>query len=106
MRKSIFFRIFIATALIVLISFSLLGGLSIALSYRRTLEENSSMMFSTLRETTMYILEEVRHCGSPVGDLNLDAWLTMTSGITGFDLLVTDTDGVIVACSLNLQQHY
>ncbi|MCL2221286.1 MAG: HAMP domain-containing histidine kinase [Oscillospiraceae bacterium] len=102
MRKSIYFRIFIATALIVLISLSLLGGLFIALSYRSARDENRSMKFSTLRETTTYIAEQSSHHGAQLSDLNISTWLSMTSGVTGFGLLVTDIDGNIVACSENM----
>jgi len=103
MRKSIYFRIFIATALIVLISLSLLGGLFIALSYRSARDENRYMKFSTLRETTTYIAEQSSHHGTQLSDLNISTWLSMTSGVTGFGLLVTDIDGNIVACSENMQ---
>jgi len=105
MRKSIYFRIFIAIALIVLISLSLLSGLSIALSYRRTHNENEAMMFSTLRETTLYISDRVYHHDVPLDSLSINSWLSMTSGVTGFDLLITDVDGVVVACSEDIPHH-
>ena len=99
MRNSIYFRIFIATALIVLISFSLLGGLSTALSYRRTMAEKRAVMASTLQETARFITTQYLHYAVDLDDLSLGMWLTMTSGVTGFDLLVTNTDGVIESCS-------
>ena len=103
MRKSIYFRIFIATALIVLTSLSVLGGLFIALSYRSARDENRSMKFSTLREATTYIAEQSSHHGAQLDDLNISTWLSMTSGVTGFSLFVADSEGNIIACSENMQ---
>ena len=99
MRNSIYFRIFIATALIVLISFSLLGGLSAALSYRRSMNEKRSMMMSTLHESARYITNQHIHYSVDLDDLNLKMRLTMISGVTGFDLLVTNAAGVVESCS-------
>ena len=99
MKNSIYFRIFIATALIVLLSFSLLGGLSAAFSYRRTLADKRAMMVSTLHETAGYITTQHLDSEVSLDDLNLKMWLTMTSGITGFDLIVTNSDGIVESCS-------
>jgi len=99
MKKSIYFRIFIATALIVLISFSVLAGLSTAFSYRRTLADKKAMMTSTLQETARYIKTQYLHHAVNLDDFDLNMWLTMTSGITGFDMLVTNTSGVVQSCS-------
>ena len=99
MKNSIYFRIFTATALIVLISFSLLGGLSTALSYRRAMADKRDMMISTLNETARYITTQHLHYAVDLDDLNLSMWLTMTSGVTGFELIVTNAEGVIESCS-------
>jgi len=99
MKNSIYFRIFIATSLIVLLSFSLLGGLSTLINYRHTLAEKRAMMLSTLNETSRYIMTQHLHYAVDLDDLNLSMWLTMTSGVTGFDLLVTNASGVVESCS-------
>ncbi|MDR2599970.1 MAG: HAMP domain-containing histidine kinase [Oscillospiraceae bacterium] len=99
MRNSVYFRIFIATALIVLVSFSLLGGLSTALSYRRTMADKRAMMANTLRETSKYITTQHQHYEVELNDLDMSMWLTTIAGVTGFDLLVTNADGVVEACS-------
>jgi len=99
MRNSIYFRIFIATALIVLLSFSLLGGLSTAISYRRTMADKRAMMIATLQETARYISTQHLYYSVNLDDLDLNMWLTMTSGVTGFDLLVTNADGFVESCS-------
>jgi signal transduction histidine kinase len=99
MRNSLYFRSFIATALIVLVSFSLLGGLSSAYNYRQTMADKGAMMTSTLQETSRYITMQHVFYDVDLDDLNLSMWLAMTSGVTGFDLMVTDADGVVESCS-------
>ncbi|MCL2820220.1 MAG: HAMP domain-containing histidine kinase [Oscillospiraceae bacterium] len=99
MKNSIYFRIFIATALIVLLSFSLLGGLSTAISYRRMMADKRAMMISTLNETARYITTQHVHHAINLDDLDLNMWLTMTSGVTGFDLFITNASGVVESCS-------
>ena len=99
MKHSIYIRNFLATALIVLISFTILGGLSTAWSYRRSINERRSAMTSTLLETARYVAAQYLSNGVELGDLNLSMWLAMTSNVSGFDLLVTDVDGIVRACS-------
>jgi len=109
MKNSIYFRIFIATALIVLLSFSLLGVLSTVLSYRQAAADKRAMMISTMQETARYLTTQHLHYGVDLDDFNLSMWLTMISGVTGFDLFVTDADGVVESCSeramTNLGKH-
>jgi len=99
MKNSTYFRIFIATALIVFLSFTVLGGLSITLSYRRTMSEKHTMMTSTLQETARYVTVQHLNYGTPLDDLDLSMWLAVTSRITGFNLLLTNADGVVVSYS-------
>jgi signal transduction histidine kinase len=99
MKHSIYLRNFLATALIVLISFTILGGLSMAWSYRRSLAEKRESMLSTLQETARYVTTQHINHEVDLGDLNLSMWLVMTSRISGLDLLVTYSDGVVGACS-------
>ncbi|MCL2424944.1 MAG: HAMP domain-containing histidine kinase [Oscillospiraceae bacterium] len=99
MKNSIYFRIFIATALIVLLSFSLLGGLSTFLSYRRTMSDKRDMIVSTVEEMARYIVAQHLHHGVNLDDLELSMWLATVSNVTGFDLLVTDANGVVKSCS-------
>ena len=106
MKHSIYFRNFLAIALIVLISFTLLGGLSTAWSYRRTMSEKRAMMTSALIETARYVTTQHLHYGVDLSDLNLNMWLSMISSVSGFDLLVTDADGVVGACSQRDSMHF
>jgi len=99
MKNSIYFRSFIATALIVLISFSLLGGLFSALSYRRSMEEKGAVMMETLHTTARYVTSQYFYYNVELSDLNLSMLLAMISGVSGFDLFITDTNGIIESCS-------
>jgi len=99
MKHSIYFRNFLATALIVLISFAILGGLSSAWNYRRSMTEIRAMMTSAMHETARYVTTQYIYYNVELSDLNLSMWLAMTSGVSGFDFLVTDADGVVGSCS-------
>ena len=97
MKHSIYFRNFLATALIVLISFAILGGLSTAWNYRRSLSYRRSVMTSVLQDIARYVIAlsyEVE-----LSDLDLSMQLAIISNVSGFDLLVTDNNGVVTACS-------
>lgn len=85
--------------LIVFISFSLLGAFSTILSYRRTMLEKRELMISTLQETARYVATQHLSYGTSFNDLDISVTLTMNSRITGFDILLTDADGMIEACS-------
>ena len=99
MKYSIYIRNFLATALIVLISFTILGGLSTVWSYRRSINERRASMTSTLLETARYITAQRLYSGEELIDLNLSMVLAFTSSVSGFDMLVTDVNGVVGACS-------
>ena len=99
MKSSIYFRNFVATALIVLTGFLLLGGLSTAWSYRVSLAEKREAMSSTLRETRRYATAQSHYYGFDLSDLTLNMWLSMISGVSGFELMLADADGVIASCS-------
>ena len=63
-------------------------------------------MVSTLRETARYVSAQHAYYGIELSDLNLSMWLAFTSGVSGFDLLITDTNGVVEACSQRDDQHF
>ena len=105
MKHSIYFRNFLVTALIVLISFSVLGGLSTAWTYRRWTSENRETMSSTLQLTARYITTQYLDYRVETDDLNLGVWLATISGVSGFNLLVTDAYGVVSSCSYGDFRH-
>jgi len=56
-------------------------------------------MTSTLSTTARYVTMQQVYQGIALNDLNLSMWLAMISGVSGFELLVTDVEGLVVACS-------
>ena len=99
MRHSIYYRNFLANALIVLLSFSVLGGLSTVLNYRISTADKKQTMASTLRETRRYVTAQHLFNNVQLDDLNLSMGLAWIAGASGLDFLVTDTSGVISSCS-------
>jgi signal transduction histidine kinase len=86
-------------ALIVLISFVLLGGISTAWSYRLSTSEKKATMSSTLQQTARYVTIQYIDYSTDLSDLRLSLWLAMISEVTGFELLITNTDGLVGSCS-------
>jgi len=99
MKHSIYIRNFVATAMIVLASFIVLGGLSLTWSYRRALTEKRDTMTGALRESARYISVQSLDAGFDLAGLDISMWLSMISGVSGFELLITDPDGTVVSCS-------
>ena len=99
MKHSIYIRHFLATTLIVLVSFTILGGLSTMWNYRRAMSDRRLAMTSTLQETARYLTAQNLYDEMELGDLNLSMWLAIISGVSGFDMLITDVDGIVSACS-------
>ena len=99
MRKSLYFRTFFVVSLIMLVSFTLLGTLSAAWSYGRSISEKRALMSTTLYETAKYVTAQHVYYGIDLNDLNMNMRLAFTSAISGFDLMITDNNGVIMACS-------
>ena len=69
------------------------------LSYRRTMSEKRETMVSALRETARYVTSLHITYGLDLSDLNMSVQLTMNSRLTGLDILLTNADGMIEACS-------
>ena len=101
MNKSTFLQNFIAIALIILISFALLGGLLSAWIYGTSINANEQAMITVLQETARFITTQRVYNEVELDDLNINMLLSMTSKVTGYDILVTNTDGVVYACSDN-----
>jgi len=99
MKRNIYFRNFLATALIVLISFALLGGLFSAWIYSKSSQDSENAMKTTLQETARYVITQHVYNNVELNDLNLSMLLYMTSEVTGLDILITNTGGVVFACS-------
>jgi signal transduction histidine kinase len=99
MKQSLYFKNFISTAIIVLASFILLGGLALTWSYRRALNENREAMRRATSEAARYIGARSLNEDFDLGGLDIGMWLTMVSGVSGFELLLTCDEGTILSCS-------
>ncbi|MBR6429970.1 MAG: HAMP domain-containing histidine kinase [Oscillospiraceae bacterium] len=95
--KSLYFRNFLHTALIVVMSFLLLGGAFTYAGYRMVLRQQEQSMLSVANQY-------VRSISAFHANFSLDSFevkiITNTIGsASDADILVADPDGVIVSCS-------
>jgi len=70
------------------------------------MSEKSAMMTAALHETARFVTTQYLFYNVDLSDLNLSMWLAVTSGVSGFDLLVTDADGVVGSCSERDFKHF
>ena len=63
------------------------------------MDEKRNAMRSALQETAKYVMTQHIFFNVQLNDLSLSMWLALTSGVSGFDLLVADADGVVGASS-------
>ena len=99
MRKTIFFRNFFSTAAIVFVSFVMLGAVFASLSYR--------YMYNSRRDEMSHMAQEATNNVSAlssmwtIDSLEIKMMLTMMSNMSGNNILLTDTSGIVVSCSDN-----
>jgi len=70
------------------------------------MSEKRDMMSSTIQETARYVIAQHVYYGLDFNELSLSMWLAFTSGVSGFDLLVTDPEGIVTACSERNVMHH
>ena len=99
MRKSIHFRNFCATAVIMLLGFSVLGCMFVVWSYRLVMSEKREAMSAALEDSVEYLSALSRDTDFALDGLNLRMTLSAISSITGFDILLADAEGTVVLCS-------
>ncbi|MDR0916519.1 MAG: HAMP domain-containing histidine kinase [Oscillospiraceae bacterium] len=99
MSKTIYFKNFRSTALIVLLSFIVLGGTFSYWSYRSTMSEKRTQMTSAAHETRRYIEAYVPLSGAGLSDTRVSMELSAISRVSGIDIFVAGVDGIIAACS-------
>lgn len=97
MNKSLYFRNFITTAMLVLISFLLIGLVFIFMVRVFVISEKKDALRS--------VGSEVEHVASALDrEMELSSWdlkmhLSSASRITGVEILITDSTGCVVSCS-------
>jgi len=99
MAKTIYFKNFITNAIIVLMSFLILGGLFSFWTYRSTLTRRRDAMNSVAREAKRYIELYITQYSGELSDGNVNIELSFISGLSDVSVMVSTVDGKIVACS-------
>ncbi|MDR1217340.1 MAG: HAMP domain-containing histidine kinase [Oscillospiraceae bacterium] len=99
MRHSTYVRNFIAMALVFLVSFFMLGGVFFTWSRSLIMQERRKSMSVSARETVRYINAQSPRFNYDLSAFEIRMLLTALSGISGFDILIADTSGLVVSCS-------
>ena len=86
-------------AAIVLLSFMLLGGAFSAISYRFVINDQRESMTNAAREALSYTGTQTRYNTANISSIEVRVGISMISRATGFDIVLADTDGIIVSCS-------
>ena len=94
---SLYFKNFIIIALLFSISFLILGAAFGIMSYRFITQERASDMMESTQTTAQMISGFLR--GWEVTSLDVRALLIMLSDATGYHILITDDEGVVLNCS-------
>jgi signal transduction histidine kinase len=97
MKRSIYFKNFCMTAGIVFISFVILGSVFVYWSYRLVMGERQQAMTTTGNEIASF-MSAVSY-GYEFTGLDMKISLTAFSRLTGFDILLADSSGVVISCS-------
>jgi signal transduction histidine kinase len=97
MKRSIYVKNFITTALIVLLSFAVLGALFSAWSYRLMVREKRGAMSQTANETLRYLAAQGQRY--ELSSFEIRMTLVTISRIAGFDALIADSSDVVISCS-------
>ncbi|MDR1065048.1 MAG: HAMP domain-containing histidine kinase [Oscillospiraceae bacterium] len=99
MRRSIYVKNFISTAVTVLLSFTVLGGAFSVWSYQALTSARREAMSGAARETLRYIAAQSRYYGPDLAGFETRMSLSMISRASGYDIIIADTDGIVISCS-------
>ena len=99
MRKSIYFKNFATMAFVLLLSFLILGSSFSALSYRFLMNEKRNAMVSTAVDVSNAIAAYSYDVS--LGGFEIHMALSIWSNLTGYHILVSSVDGMVISCSDN-----
>ena len=99
MSHSIYFRHFFIAVLTAIISFALLGGLYTAWIYDRRIRDKEENMSVILQETARFAITQHTANNVALNNPSLSLFLSAISETTGYDILITNAEGVVYACS-------
>ena len=99
MNHSIYFRHFLIAAITTIVSFALLGGLYSSWIYDRRIRDKEEGMSVILQETARFAITQHTANNIPLNNPGLSSFLSAISEATGYDILITNAEGVVYACS-------
>ena len=99
MKRSIYARNFLTMAVIVLLSFLLLGGAFSAISYRFAINDQRAAMSNTAHEALNFVETQTRYTTSDISSIEVRMGISMISRASGFDVIIANINGDIVSCS-------
>ena len=99
MKTSIYFKNFIATSIIIFLSFLILGSIFGTWSYRLILADKRASMSRTISEASKSVASQSLRYNFYLDEFDIRITLSAISSVSGFDLLLADTDGMVVSCS-------
>ena len=99
MKRSIYAKNFFTTAVIVFLSFILLGGAFSAISYRFIISDQRESMANAAQEAFNFVGTQTLRNTANISDLEVRRGISMISRASGYDIIIADTDGLIVSCS-------
>ena len=97
MKHSIYIRNFYMTAGIVFLSFLILGSMFFLWSYRLVINQKQETMYDTACETTRFISAWDQVWALSTQEMRV--MITLISNSSGYHIIVTNVDGVIVSSS-------
>jgi len=97
MKKSLYFKNYLITALIVFLAFLILTSLFFIWSYRLILRERQKAMGSTAEEVARYASAMTN--SFPVTSFELRITLASFAKMSGFDIMLADASGTVVSTS-------
>ena len=99
MKHSIYAKNFLTMAVIVLLSFMLLGGAFSAISYRFIINDQHGSISNAAHEALDFVSTQTRFNATNISSLEVRRGISMISRASGYDIVIADTDGMIVSCS-------
>ncbi len=97
MKNSIYIKNFLSTALMVFLSFFILGSVFSGWSYRLIMNEKQEAMQRVAQEACTSI--SAFSSNWSLRSFETKMVLSMISGSSGYDIIITDTEGNVISCS-------
>ena len=96
-RKSIFFRNFITTAVVLLVCFAVLGAVVTTFTFRHVIDEKTEEMVSDVQRASRMLSAYSTEWN--MAGLEFRAVISWLSDTTGFHMIVCGRDGTVLSCS-------